>query len=246
MKIKDVFKSQRAVKITILVVTLMIVFGLVKLIYFFDQPKFIPEETRGKVREGVNEEVVKPLEKVIPPLAKAISNAAYKSPASGGQTGSSGTSGSSGTTDTSNWQTYKNDKYGYEIKYPEDYFFTETSAGTLIASNEYRGWQATYPLISIEVHDNAGSQSVESWTENNSRLFIGDQNPKDVEGFNDKKHIKVGQDNAIEFTYQSMGEIKATVVAHNNKIIVLEVYTISAFEGNLADVYKSVLSSLKF
>lgn len=243
MKIKDVFKSQRAVKITILIVTALIVLGPVKLIYFFDKPKFIPEETRGKVREGVNEDVVKPLEKVIPPLAKAIERAAYQAPASGGSGSSGGQTGSgTSTVDTSNWQTYKNEKYGYELKYPEDYQINNYDSVVSIFDKKYINYQGEFPGISIKLFDSEGIP-LNDWINKHKSYFIGDQDPSEVEGFYKRKSFALGDNKGLFFDWESMGVIHDYVFERNNKIVMILVNPFG--DDTLISIVEKIIATYK-
>ena len=42
------------------------------------------------------------------------------------------------TKDTTNWKTYRNEKYGFEFKYPDDWTIEETSMGVLFLSSQDR------------------------------------------------------------------------------------------------------------
>jgi len=62
-----------------------------------------------------------------------------------------------------NWKVYRNDKYGFEIKYPEDYeLSTEnyTRVGPAIISPQWR------IKIIFEIYDNPSSLSLSEWVRN--------------------------------------------------------------------------------
>lgn len=125
-RIKNIILSRKFLLWAIFLVTLLIIFGLIWLIYHKDQPKIIPPETRGKIREGVKEEVVKPVQSVLPGVGNAISNAVYNA----------SPHANSSNAPSSNLKTYKNEQYGFEFSYPDRYMSETSEVGTIIATGE--------------------------------------------------------------------------------------------------------------
>ncbi len=69
--------------------------------------------------------------------------------------------------ETADWETYRDEEYGYEIKYPEDYTFkeAETEMGGMrvsFFSKEFIDSQGEYPDIRVSLDSNLGLD-VESW-----------------------------------------------------------------------------------
>lgn len=170
--IKKLFENPKVIKITIFVFTLLIIFGFLGLIYFKDEPKFIPKETRGQVREGINEDIVKPIETILPPLGKAIQEAEYKDTNAGISNTSSGFSGSSGnsagntsiSTSTADWKTYKNEKYGYEIKYPEGYIVDDNNITVFVS-------KSTNQEVGIWIYANDSNKNAKDWWESEKQKY---------------------------------------------------------------------------
>lgn len=115
---KDFYKNPIFIKVGILVVTAIILFSLVWLIYSKDQPKIVPPETRGKIREGIKEEIVKPVKSVFPGVGESLSYAEYKPSTT---TNKITSDDSVSNSETSDWQTYRNTEIGFSLKYPETY-----------------------------------------------------------------------------------------------------------------------------
>lgn len=174
MTFKEYTSNPKVIKAAIFFATLLIIFGFLGLIYFKDQPNFIPKETRGQVREGIKEEIVKPLETVLPPLGEAIKKAEYKdtsvgtSNVSSSSTSSDSTQSSTGTTSTStptdNWKTYKNGKYGYEIKYPEDYVVDDNNVTVSIS-------KGTNQEVGVWVYANDSNKNAKDWWESEKQKY---------------------------------------------------------------------------
>lgn len=119
MVIKDFFRNRKVLVISVIILTLLIIKGVIALIYIKDEPKIIPEKVREEVRAGIKETVAAPLEVVIPSVGRAVREAAY-TPVSQSANSSNNT-----TSETANWQTYKSEEFGFEVKYPNDYIVYE-------------------------------------------------------------------------------------------------------------------------
>lgn len=122
--------------ISVSVLIIASVISLIISVYTKDEPKIIPQETRGAVREGVKEGVAEPVAKIAPQIGQAIINAAYKDSPSGTDLKPTGPAGSNGApaVDTSNWSVYRDEKLGFEIRYPEGYTVKNNNNVTSIAS----------------------------------------------------------------------------------------------------------------
>lgn len=153
---KNFYKNPIFINIGILVVTAIILVGFVWLVYSKDQPKIIPPETRGKIREGVKEEVVKPVKSVFPRIGEGLSNAEYKPLTTPGQATNNNPVLNNETAD---WQTYKSPN-SFDINYPPEmsatsegnttniYYQSDSMRGLTIYTYSYQGsienwWQTS-------------------------------------------------------------------------------------------------------
>src|SRR5262249_41187403 len=79
---------------------------------------------------------------------------------------SSGDTKSARLPDTSKWKVYRNDKYGFQVKYPE-IWAAHTSAGTpadiVYFSGTFRGSQRLQPDLAIQPNMNPRKPSIEEW-----------------------------------------------------------------------------------
>ena len=68
--------------------------------------------------------------------------------------------------DTATWKTYRNDAFGFEVKYPETWH-VNTSTGTgpvmLSISGPYQGTERPSMSIAIQPNQNPGKLSIEDW-----------------------------------------------------------------------------------
>lgn len=124
--------TRQALWVGIILLSLIIFGSVVALfssIYVADEPSVVAPKTRQDIRGAIKENIAEPIAKIIPVVGQPIVNAAYVSPVikSTNQNPDSGQ-----TTDlTSNWQTYRDEKLGFEIKYPEDYGIYQREEGLI-------------------------------------------------------------------------------------------------------------------
>lgn len=224
-KIKEFFQNKRNLKIMIGATSALIVLLIIWFfwaIYTQDKPEFIPKETRGDIREGIKEGIAKPIEKVIPSIGKQIVDAAYQ-PKEADQSGTQTNS----TNDTSTWQTYKNETYGYEVKYPEDYLVKENNTIANIYKKEYGTFQGEFPLVTLRAYPITVSNiDLNNWIDTNKNVFIGDQESTKVSGFNNRKYFSFSGNTGIYFDIETMGLTRYYIFQRDNKIIVFEVITL--------------------
>lgn len=242
-KIREFFKNKRNLKIMILVtsfIILTLIIWLLYSIYANDKPNFIPKETRGDIREGIKDTIAKPIEYIAPSLGKTILNAAHKEETE--ETVSNQDNPNVASDEMANWQTYKSDEYGFEVSYPEGYFIRESSNGISIIDNGNKDFQGEYPYIGISSYGGNGL-SVNNWINANAQIFIGDQSPSLVEGFDKRTSVNLGKHNVVFFDWSGMGMTRAYTFNRDNKIIVVTVLT--ADDARLIDIAEKMIINIE-
>ncbi len=69
------------------------------------------------------------------------------------------------TIDTSNWQTYKNEEYGFEVKYPKDYVYSEVDGVRFYKKQcEMNKFNICPKGISINTYPNDKNDFIKSWS----------------------------------------------------------------------------------
>lgn len=121
-RINEIIKTKKFLYWSIFIVTAFIFVGFFWLIYHKDQPKIIPPETRGEIREGIKEEIVKPIQSVWTKGGNALADAAFDAGSDEPQFGMKDVS----PLGTENWKTYYDEDWGILFKYPEDYHIDKT------------------------------------------------------------------------------------------------------------------------
>jgi len=58
---------------------------------------------------------------------------------------------------TANWKTYRNEEYGFEVKYPLDFSVKEEAATTILESKKWNNYQGNHPFIEISAEKTISS-----------------------------------------------------------------------------------------
>jgi len=156
-KVKKHFSKRRNIIVWIIVISLTIVSLFFCLIYTKDSPAFIPEETRGEIRESIKESVAKPIKSVSLPIGEAIEDVAYD--------GGDVEANEGGEVDPiKGWSTYVNEEYGFSLKYPEGWGIIRSDQGIFsIAPDE-----DSYSGIGLFLYPDDGI-AIDEWWEDNHK-----------------------------------------------------------------------------
>ena len=134
------------------------------------------------------------------------------------------------------WKIYKNEKYGFEFQYPEDWFVkSEMETSISVANSRYKKTEGEHPFIFFWVYDNKKNLSLRNWFNENQKSFFADAKP--VEGKDYKlEDLTVQNYKALRFSYSRMA--KVTLIDFNSKVI-------SASAINTTEGYDQILSTFK-
>lgn len=116
-------KTRQALWAAILILSFVVIamiYALADSIYRKDEPAIIPHEIRQDIRGAIKESVAEPIARIAPSLGRPIVDSVYVAPKTG-QSTPTASNDSTVPDPTAGWNVYKDERLGFEIKYPDGY-----------------------------------------------------------------------------------------------------------------------------
>lgn len=224
------------------ILIVLLVIWLFVAIYTKDKPKIIPEETRGDIRKGIEEQIARPIESLVPSIGKAMIAASY----SNNVTVSQNVVDNNNVAQVSNnYSTYKSDEYGFEITYPKDWHYEEQNLIDLPAKTEKvfsldpTSTDKTVAQIFIEISSENQYQAENRVTANISNVI---ESTVTVGGMAGKKYkgelLELGTGNVL-------GNVIYTILSKNNHTYIISYNTNRTNPKNLLSEYNNILNNFE-
>jgi len=155
--------------------------------------------------------------------------------------------------ETADWQTYRNEEYGFEIRYHSNFLAQDEVNGAAFIEEGWRGEAVHYPFIGIEFIET--SFTPQQWVaEKGTEVQLTGEAPL---GFQSDKYIYFGlKDKEIKTisTLQTFQFYSAGVSGVNNNTLIqhkddtlINIYRHTSGTGEVSkDIYDQMLSTFRF
>jgi hypothetical protein len=209
VKLAGFLKTKKALLIGIIVVSVLVplsVFVLIGSIYTKDQPKVVPPEVRKEVRGTIKEDIVEPIAKIFPGVGQPIANAAYKEPSNNVRPNLS--NGINQSDPTADWKVYKDEKLGFEIKYPGSYAVDRSGDifGVVKTDNNDLG---------LWFYGNSSTSEISNWWKEEKKKYGAN--------FQEERLLINGLDVLKATTEEGLGESHYIVKVNNGIVDILSI-----------------------
>lgn len=147
----------------------------------------------------------------------------------------------------SNWQVYRNEEYGFEIKYPKNWITVKRSVNPWdIIGFCQKGVEVSYNQYSqiyIDIKDNPKNFSLKEYYKNLSET--SDMLTPDYFKINNVKYLEIDNTESVQFLVIP-GAISNTMtsIPYNNQIIEISKHNVE--DKSLDKIYDLMLKSIKF
>ncbi|GEM_PF-1934596 len=154
------------------------------------------------------------------------------------------------------WKTYKNEEYGFEIKYPSDFFIENYQDGLGFVEKQYQGQQVHYPFVGVEFIKTPFS--AEQWVnENGTEVNLLDENlPPGFDrshnylyyGVKDKEIRVINSLQFFQFYNAGIsGSNNNAFVRTKDSTVLINIYRHSSGMGEVSkNIYNQILSTFRF
>jgi hypothetical protein len=153
--------------------------------------------------------------------------------------------------ETADWETYKNEEYNFEIKYPAGFFYKEEVG---FIENEWKERVGHYPFIGVDFIET--SLTPQQWVEEEKIKRTSEGMPEMYQWGIDKKIIKIGTTEALQFRSSGVSGSNQNTLIQLSDNVLLNIYKHSSgwgedgtysTKGVISDeIYNQMLSTFRF